>query len=61
MEPKDTIGLFLQLSRLIENKKLIQKIGKNGQKYIQKFTWKESAKKLEKIFKKFLIKEKVYE
>ena len=50
VKTKDSNGLFLQLSRLIENKKLMEKLGKKGQETVKKeFSWVRSAKKLEQI------------
>ena len=56
--PKDVNGLFSSLSNLIENKVLIEKIGKRGQKYIKQFSWEKSAKTLEQIFKNNINREK---
>ena len=50
VKTKDSNALFLQLSRLIENKKLMEKLGKKGQETVKKeFSWVRSAKKLEQI------------
>lgn len=47
---KDSEGLAKNMIRLIENDELRYKIAENGHRYIQRFTWEDSYKKLVETF-----------
>lgn len=50
VDPGDTESMIAHLADLIENPTKIESIGTSAKEYIKRFTWQESAQKLEKIF-----------
>ncbi len=52
--PKDTKALARAIIRLINNKSLRQKLGKNGREYASKFKWEEMVKNTEKLYKELI-------